>query len=219
MGNNLNNVSVMAWALANEPGGNRTELGAIGDGLERYIAEGAAAVRELDDTRLVTMDRQSRVGEPPTHPAYRYLDVLGINEYFGWYDSFRADLQRGETTIDELGPYLDGIHAANPGLPLVITEYGAEAARPGPPLQPGSYEFQQRFVVDHLRVHASKPYIAGSIHWALRDFRVHPTWVGGAPPDWAGAPWNNKSLIEESDQRKPAYYDLRKRFRKTRTLR
>ena len=104
VGNNLNNVSVMAWALANEPAGNRSELGAIGDGLESYIAEGAEAVRELDDTRLVTMDRQSRVGEPPTHPAYRHLDVLGINEYFGWYDSFRADLQRGETTIDELGP-------------------------------------------------------------------------------------------------------------------
>jgi beta-glucuronidase len=217
--NNLNNVSVMTWSLANEPAGNRPELGAIGSGLARYIAEGAAAVRELDDTRLVAIDRQSRFGEPPTHPAYANLDVLGVNEYFGWYDSFKADLPRGETTTAELGPYLDEVHAANPDLPLVVTEFGAESLRPGPVEQPGTQEFQRKFVVDHLRIHASKPYVAGSIHWALRDFRVHPTWVGGAPEGWTSPPWNNKSLIDETNARKPAYFDLKKRFRKTRTLR
>jgi beta-glucuronidase len=216
---NLNNVSVMTWALANEPAGNRSELGEIGSGLERYLREGSQAVRELDDTRLVGIDRQSRFGEPPTHRAYRYLDVLGVNEYFGWYDSYKADLVRAPTTVAELGPYLDEVHAANPDLPLVITEFGAEATRPGPVEQPGTYEYQRRFAVDHLRVHASKRYVAGSIWWALRDFRVDPTWLGGAPPEWGSPPWHNKSLIEETNARKPIYYDMRKRFRKTRTLR
>ena len=216
---NLNNVSVMTWALANEPAGNRSELGEIGFGLERYLREGSQAVRELDDTRLVGIDRQSRFGEPPTHPAYRYLDVLGVNEYFGWYDSYKADLVRAPTTVAELGPYLDEVHNANPNLPLVITEFGAEATRPGPVEQPGTYEYQRNFAVDHLRVHASKRYVTGSIWWALRDFRVDPTWLGGAPPEWGSPPWHNKSLIEETDARKPVYYDMRKRFRKTRTLR
>ena len=49
-------------------------------------------------------------------------------------------------------------------------------------------------------MHASKPYVYGSIHWALRDFRVDPTWQGGAPADWATPPWHNKSLIEETNQ-------------------
>jgi beta-galactosidase/beta-glucuronidase len=216
---NLNNVSVMTWALANEPGGNRSELGEIGSGLERYLREGSQAVRELDDTRLVGIDRQSRVGEPATHRAYRYLDVLGVNEYFGWYDSYKADLVRPPTTVAELGPYLDEVHDANPNLPLVITEFGAEATRPGPVEQPGTYEYQRKFAVDHLRVHASKRYVAGSIWWALRDFRVDPTWLGGAPGEWGSPPWHNKSLIEETNARKPVYYDMRKRFRKTRTLR
>ena len=66
--NNLNNASIFTWSLANEPAENPRELGAIGSGLERYIAEAAAAVRELDDTRLVGIDRQSRVGEPLTSP-------------------------------------------------------------------------------------------------------------------------------------------------------
>jgi beta-glucuronidase len=217
--NNLNNVSVMAWALANEPAGNRSELGVIGEGLETYLREGSEAVRELDDTRLVAIDRQSRIGEEPTYPAYRYLDALGVNEYFGWYDSYKADLVRGPSTVDELGPYLDEIHAANPNLPLMITEFGAEAIRSGPVEQPGSFEFQSKFAIDHLRVHASKPYVAGSIWWALRDFRVDPTWLGGAPPAWGSPPWHNKSLIDETDARKPLFGELRKRFKKTRTLR
>jgi beta-glucuronidase len=217
--NNLNHPSVMTWSLANEPAGSREELGTIGPGLARYVKEGAAAVRELDDTRFVSIDRQSRIGEPATSSIYRYLDVLGVNEYFGWYDSVRADLQRGETTLGELGPFLDGIHAANPNLPLVITEFGAEATRSGPVEQPGTFEFQRKYDIDHLRVHASKPYVNGSIHWALRDFRVYPTWVGGAPDGFALPPWNNKSLIEETNQRKPTYFEMRKRWRKTVALR
>ncbi|MBA3264011.1 MAG: beta galactosidase jelly roll domain-containing protein [Thermoleophilaceae bacterium] len=217
--NNINHASVMTWSLANEPAGNRSELGIVGPGLARFIEDGAAAVRELDDTRLVAIDRQSRAGEPVTSSVYRRLDALGVNDYFGWYDSYKADLVRAPTTTAELSDYLDQVHAANPNLPLMITEFGAEAVRDGPASQPGSRQYQRRFVLEHLRIHASKPYVAGSIHWALRDFRVDPTWSGGAPGGWSTPPWNNKSLIEEFNERKPVYFDLRKRWRKTRVLR
>jgi beta-galactosidase/beta-glucuronidase len=217
--NNVNNPSIFAWSLANEPGGNRAELGAIGPGLEAYIQEASTAVRELDDTRFVAIDRQSRVGEPVTSPAYGYLDVLGVNDYFGWYDSYKADLVRAPTTVEELGPFLDAVHAANPDLPLLITEFGAEGTRPGPVEQPGTYEFQKKFVRDHLRVYVSKPFVNGSIHWALRDFRVDPTWLGGAPPEWATPPWHNKSPIEENNGRKPLYFELQKLWRRVKPLR
>jgi beta-glucuronidase len=217
--NNLNHPSIMTWSLANEPAETGSDLGVFGAGLIRYIRDASAEARELDDTRLIAIERQSRIGEPPTTPAHRYLDVLGVNEYFGWYRSVREDdAARVPSTVQDLGPFLDGIHAANPGLPLVITEFGAEGARPGPVEQRGSYEFQRHFVLDHLAVHASKPYVAGSVHWALRDFRVHPQWTGGAPVEWATPPWHNKSLIEEHNGRKPAYFDMRSRWRKTRPL-
>ena len=217
--NNINHPSIMTWSLANEPAGNRSELGIVGPGLVRFIEDGAAAVRELDDTRFVSIDRQARFGEAPTSSAYRSLDVLGVNEYFGWYDSYKADLVRAPTTTAELGPYLDQVHAANPNLPLMITEFGAESVRDGPASQPGSRQDQNRFVVQHLRIHASKDFVAGSIHWALRDFRVDPTWTGGAPRDWSTPPWNNKSLIEESNERKPVYFELQKRWRPARAFR
>jgi beta-glucuronidase len=217
--NNINHPSIMTWSLANEPAGNRSELGIVGPGLARFIKDAAAEVRSLDDTRFVSIDRQSRMGEPPTSSVYRYLDVLGVNEYFGWYDSYRADLVRPPTTSDELSGYLDEVHAANPNLPLMITEFGAEALRDGPATQPGSRQFQRRYMLQHLRIHASKRFVAGSIAWALRDFRVDPTWTGGAPRAWASPPWNNKSVIEESNERKPVYFDLRKRWRHSRALR
>jgi beta-glucuronidase len=211
--NNINHPSIMTWSLANEPAGNRSELGIFGQGLARFVEDAAKEVRELDDTRFVSIDRQARFGEPPTSSVYRPLDVLGINEYFGWYDSYKADLVRPPTTSAELGPWLDQVHTANPNLPLMITEFGAESVRDGPASQAGSRQFQTRFVLQHLRIHASKQFVAGSIHWALRDFRVDPTWTGGAPREWSTPPWNNKSLIEEFDERKPVYFELRKRWR------
>jgi beta-glucuronidase len=125
---------------------------------------------------------------------------------------------RPPTTSDELSGYLDEVHAANPNLPLMITEFGAEALRDGPATQPGSRQFQRRYMLQHLRIHASKRFVAGSIAWALRDFRVDPTWTGGAPRAWASPPWNNKSVIEESNERKPVYFDLRKRWRRSNAL-
>jgi len=35
--------------------------------------------------------------------------------------------------------------------------------------------------VSHLAVHGSKPWLSGSIYWALQEFRVRPNWDGGNP--------------------------------------
>jgi hypothetical protein len=217
--NNLNHPSIFTWSVANEPAGSRRERGVIGPGLDRYIRDAAAAARGLDDTRFVAIDRQARLGEALTSPAYRDLDVLGVNEYFGWYRSVTSSPTGAPATLADLGPYLDELHRRNPGLPLMITEFGAEGARPGPVTQKGSYEFQSKFAVDHLGVHASKRYVNGSIYWALRDFRVTPKWRGGAPAAWSTPPWHNKSPIEENDVRKPLYFELRRLFRRVNPLR
>ena len=218
--NNINNPSVLTWSLANEPSEAGPNLGAYGASLVSYIRNGAEAVRKLDDTRLVGIDRQSRVGEPYTTGAHKYLDVLGVNDYFGWYRSVAENLpDQPSTTTADLGPYLDAVHAANPDLPLLITEFGAEASRFGSVDQKGTFEFQRKWVMDHLAIHATKPFVNGSIHWALRDFRVHQTWQGGAPDEYAQPPWHNKSLIEENNHRKPVYGPVARLFRRTKPLR
>ena len=218
--NNLNHASVLTWSLANEPAEAGANLGNYAPAVVRYIRDASEAVRALDDTRLVGLDRQSRIGEPLTTAANKYLDVLGVNEYFGWYRSVienRPDLPA--STTGDLSGWLDQLHAANPDLPLVITEFGAEATRSGPETQKGTFEFQTKYVMEHLAIHASKPYINGSIHWALRDFRVNPTWQGGAPEEYARPPWHNKSLLDENNHRKPVFNPVARLFRKTNPLR
>jgi beta-glucuronidase len=217
--NNVNHPSILTWSLANEPEEAGENLGNYTPALLSYIRDASHAVRELDDTRLVAIDRQSRVGEPLTSQAFQYLDALGVNEYFGWYRSVidnRPDLPA--TTTADLGGYLDQLHAANPDLPFVITEFGAEATRSGPVEQKGTFEFQRQFVMDHLAIHSSKRFVNGSIHWALRDFRVHQTWEGGAPAEYAEPPWHNKSLLEANNHRKPVFLPVARLFRRTKPL-
>ena len=217
--NNLNHPSILTWSLAVEPAAEEGSLGNYAPGMVSYVRDASHAIRELDDTRLVGLDRQSRIGEPLTTPAHQYLDVLGINDYFGWYRAVidnRPDLP--PSTTADLSTYLDQVHEANPDLPLVITEFGAEGSRSGPVEQKGTYEFQRKFALDHIAIHSKKRFVNGSIYWALRDFRVHQTWQGGAPPEYATPPWHNKSLIEETNVRKPAFLSVARVFRRTKPL-
>ncbi len=216
---NINHPSILTWSLAVEPAADESALGNYGPGMVSYVRDASHAIRELDDTRLVGLDRQSRIGEPLTTPVHQYLDVLGLNDYFGWYRAVidnRPDLP--ESTTADLSSYLDQVHLANPDLPLVITEFGAEASRSGPVNQKGTYEFQRKFALDHLAIHGSKRFVNASIYWALRDFRVHQTWQGGAPAEYATPPWHNKSLIEEDNARKPAFLDVARLYRRTKPL-
>ena len=217
--NNINHPSIMTWSLANEPAGNRSELGIVGAGLARFIKDAAADVR---DPRR----HPPRLDRPPVARG-RAADQLGLplprrarastSTSAGTTPTGPTWCARRPRATSSSG-YLDEVHAANPNLPLMITEFGAEALRDGPATQPGSRQFQRRYMLQHLRIHASKRFVAGSIAWALRDFRVDPTWTGGAPRAWASPPWNNKSLIEESNERKPVYFDLRKRWRRAQAL-
>jgi glycosyl hydrolase family 2 len=207
--------SVIAWSLGNELASGVGERGLIGPGFARFIRAGARAVRELDPTRLVAIDRQSRVGEPLTNPAFRYLSALGVHDYFGWYSSNAPGYPR--TTTADFGPYLDRLHAANPRLALFITEFGAEANRAGPETEKGTTAFQARWLEDHLGIYKARRYLNGAMVWILKDFRVNEVWNGGNPKPTP--PWNKKGLIDQTGARKPAFFALARVFRHTKQLR
>lgn len=198
-----NHPSIFAWSMANEL------PDAVGSGQATFIGAAEREIRRLDPTRLVAIDRATRSGGSEGHPAVRSLDALGVNEYFGWYDSAIPGLP--ETTDADLGPQLDRLRAAYPGLGLFVTEFGAEANRVGPESEKGTLDFQRRWMRDHLAIHESRSFVNGSIVWALKDFRVHPTWGGGNPAP--NPPWNNKGLLDESGEPKPAFWEMRLLFR------
>ena len=68
--NNINHPSIMTWSLANEPAGNRSELGIFGAGLARFIKDAAAEVR-------VPRRHPLRLDRPPGARG-RAADQLGL---------------------------------------------------------------------------------------------------------------------------------------------
>ena len=92
--------------------------------------------------------------------------------------------------------------------------YGAEANRDGPPEEKGTYAFQNEFIQYHLDVFASKPWLAGSVYWALQEFRVKPYWGGGNP--WPTAPVHTKGLVRLDWTKKQGFPVLRNGIRKLR---
>ena len=197
--------SIFVWSMANE----LPEL--VGPGQAAFIRSTQKAIRRLDPSRLIAIDRSTRVGGPEGHPAVRALDALGVNEYFGWYTS--AVPPHPPSTDADIAPRLDGLHGLYRGVALFVTEFGAESNRFGPETEKGTFAFQARWLRDHLAAHDSRPFVNGSIVWALRDFRVHPTWGGGNP--LPSPPWNNKGLLEEGGAPKPAFKELERLFHAT----
>ncbi|HWK17318.1 MAG TPA: glycoside hydrolase family 2 TIM barrel-domain containing protein [Solirubrobacteraceae bacterium] len=200
---NQNHPAVAIWSIANElpttPGPNQIA----------YIDSQAALAKQLDPTRPVAQ----AVAVNPTAgcqaQAYAPLDILGLNDYFGWYTGAQGSI----ADRDALSGDLDTQHACYRHKVLAITEFGAEANRPGPVEEKGTYAFQTDFVKFHLGVYLSKPWLAGAVYFTLQEFRVAPGWVGGDPlPD---SPIHQKGLISFTGFKKPAYYVVRQIFRAT----
>jgi beta-glucuronidase len=189
---NQNHPSVMLWSIGNELATPPTPAQAS------YIAGAAALARRLDPTRPVGMAIADWPGIP-CQSAYAPLDVIGFNDYFGWYDA------GGGTTDDRdaLGPFLDSFRVCYTTKALFVTEFGFEADRDGPVEERGTYEFQSNAAAFHLGVFAAKPWLSGAMYFALEDFAVSPGWTGGDP--FADPPFNQKGLIALEGSVKPAF--------------
>jgi beta-glucuronidase len=167
---NQNHPSVLLWSIGNELATPPNDAEA------RYIAGAAQLAHQLDPTRPVGMAIEDWPGVA-CQQAYAPLDVIGFNDYFGWFDS-------GGGTADDrdgLSPFLDSIHACYPNKALMITEFGFEGNRPGPVEERGTFAYQAATAAFHLDVFASKPYISGTMWFAMQDFAARPGWGGGDP--------------------------------------
>jgi beta-glucuronidase len=199
---NQNHPSIMLWSLGNELSARPGPV--QGD----YIARAARQAKALDPTRPVGL---AVAGYPSAgcRPQYAPLDVVGINEYFGWYPGPNGQI----ADRDALPEFLDAIRECYPSKAIFVSEFGAEANRDGPLEERGTYQYQQDFVNYHLAVHASRTWLSGSIYWALQEFRVRPNWDGGNPRP--NSPFHEKGLLRFDGTKKPAWFDAQRLFAAT----
>jgi beta-glucuronidase len=203
---NQNHPSILLWSIANELPSPATTAEV------RYIKSATALAHQLDPTRPVGMAVANWPGIA-CQTAYAPLDVIGLNEYFGWFD------ENGGATDDQaqLGPYLDSFRACYPKQAIMVTEFGVDANVDGPAEVKGTYEFQSATAAYHLGVFASKKWLSGAIWFALQDFATRPGWSGGNPntPD---PPWVEKGLVDRYGNLKPAFGTVAAIFHATRQI-
>ena len=203
-----NHPSVITHSVANELWSRPDDRPNV---TKRYLVRAQEIARDTDPTLPISVDINGR----PYHPeqfTYHKFDMLGINQYFGWY--------RWVENFDDLPLYLQEMRDLYPDLALVMTEFGAEA-RPERANDPvsvkGSYAFQTFHLNRTLDVADAAP-ISGAIYWTLREFEIYPGWSGGAgqrPPQFRPNTRHQKGLITYEGVKKPAWYVARDRFMAT----
>ena len=200
-----NHPSVITHSVANEltftPDGNLTT--------RLFLTTAAELARDLDPTVPISLDVKAGVGYSEQF-TYQSFDMIGINQYFGWY-----------TPVAEfatLEPYLREMRDNYPAHALVMTEFGAEG-RPDmaerPATDKGSYDFQTSHVANTLNVVDSLPFLSGAIHWTLREFEIYPGWRGGALAGPGRNTRHHKGVLTYDGQKKPAWNVLRDNFTRT----
>ena len=190
---NQNHPSVAIWSIGNEL------PQTVDPGEAHYIAAAAALAHQLDPTRPVGLAIKDWPGLPCQAAQYAPLDVVGVNEYFGWFD-----VGGGVTDDrDALGPFLDTVHQCMPTKAIIITEFGVDANRSGPVEERGTYAFQANTAAYDLAVFAARPWLSGALYFLIQDYAAYPGYNGGNP--LPSPPFNTKGLVDLYGNPKPAF--------------
>ena len=189
-----NRSSIIFWSITNES--------AKSPERNAFLHELAAAARTLDGTRLITAaTNQSSRPEPHKmvidDPLIADLDVVGLNEYIGWYDGVPADLDLTSWS----NPY---------DKPVIVSEFGGDARQGlhGDPSQRWTEEYQEDIYKHQIAALRKVPFICGIAPWILKDFRSPRRQLPSVQDGF-----NRKGLISNNGEKKKAYFVLQQFYR------
>lgn len=186
-----NHCSVYCWGVQNETC--MISNNPYTWDLARRLAE---RCKQLDPSRMTAQANEYTTDNDC--PILQHTDILGFNLYYGWYYG----------QIEELQGRLDAIHAANPGKPIILTEYGVDTNPRFHSLEPKandySEEYQLKFIGNAIRAISERSWMAGGYVWNMFDF-------GSAGRDEGGKKGQNqKGLITIDRQTKKDAFFLYK---------
>ena len=127
-------------------------------------------------------------------PLGEYVDVMGCNEYIGWY-----------TLPAELAPTINWTSKFNK--PLIMSEFGGEAVAGlrGKSDEIWTEEYQNRIYENQVKMFDNIPFLKGTSAWILMDFRS-PLRMLPIKQNF----FNRKGLVSDKGIKKLAYYTLKK---------
>jgi beta-glucuronidase len=161
-----NYTSICLWSLGNQ-------FPSYQEKVAEYVDSVARATRAADSSRLVTYCSYYYQWDK----GFPYVDVISINEYFGWELA----------SLPMLSMVLDKIHREWPNKPIVISEFGPQAGlgvrNPAPQLagmfrsvlsKDLSEEHQALYLLSHIdTIWSRRSFVSGMAVWAYADYRSY----------------------------------------------
>jgi len=191
IGTSRNHAAIILWSMANETPNNEPRT--------RFIETLARHARDLDATRLITaalLVRAEGHAKIVDDPLGKALDVIGTNEYVGWYEQTPegADITEWRVDYDK---------------PLIMSEFGgdAKAGLHGSDNDRWTEEYQANIYRHQLGMLNRIPQLRGMSAWILMDFRSPNRNLAGIQDGF-----NRKGLISDQGQKKAAFFVLQKAY-------
>jgi beta-glucuronidase len=182
-----NKASVILWSMSNET--------PVSEPRTAFIRKLAAEARQQDPTRLITSAMLT-----PFHgktavlddPLGADLDVLGYNEYIGWYTGKPEDAPSYK--------WEDPMHK-----PVIISEFGGDgkAGLHGPATQRFTEEYQAEIFRQQFLMFHDMPFLRGISPWVLMDFRSPTRLLPGIQDGF-----NRKGFVSDQGVKKKAFFLL-----------
>lgn len=189
-----NRASVALWSVGNETPPGEARLA--------FMQELVKTARELDASRPITAALFKHEVLPDRHridDAFgESLDVIGCNEYLGWYEGLpeKCDRATWESRYEK---------------PLIMSEFGGDALHGmhGDVLTRWSEEYQAELYRRQLAMLERIPFLRGTTPWILSDFRSPRRALPGVQDGW-----NRKGLISSQGLKKEAFFVLQSWYRR-----
>lgn len=190
-----NRAALVIYSVANET--------PISEPRTNFLRQLVEEAHTKDPTRLVSGALQStevregnRTTVQLTDPIGAYLDVLGNNEYIGWY----TDKPEDADAMDWTSPYAK---------PLIMSEFGADAlyGLHGSASTRWTEEYQKNLYEHQIAMLQRISFLRGMSPWVLKDFRS-PRRTLPRIEDY----FNRKGLYSDHGEKKEAFYTLQKYY-------
>ena len=148
-----NRASVVIWSVGNENPDTEARL--------EFMKSLALKAKQLDPSRPVSAAcLVDHVNLVINDRLAEYLDIIGINEYYGWYE---PDITRLKKIFDN----------SKPDKPVIISEFGADAkaGERGSDADLWTEDKQLALYKKQVDIISKIKYINGMTPWILFDFR------------------------------------------------
>jgi beta-glucuronidase len=187
-----NHAAIILWSMANETPNTPART--------QFIETLASRARSADPTRLITAallvhaKGNTKIIDDPLGQA---LDVIGFNEYIGWYEGRPESADKTEWQVSYQKP-------------LIVSEFGggAKAGLHGNETERWTEEFQANIYRHQLPMLNKIAQLRGMSPWVLMDFRSPNRPLTGIQDEF-----NRKGLISEQGAKKQAFYVLQKAYK------